>query len=87
MDVCIAYAPLVAMAVALLKRIPFIGSKPKTVALVLSGLAVMVPAFVKGTGTVEALIPCVLQLLAGTIATHEIVLKPVGKALSTEPTV
>ncbi len=86
-DICLVYGPVIAAAVALLKRLPWIGAaiarNPKLVA----GLvAVLANGASLGIIPVSAaqwtqLAACVATSFAGAVATHEAVLDPASKAI------
>lgn len=84
MDTCLLYSPLVTFAVALLKRIPFVGHNPKVVAMVCAAVLGIAHAYY-ATGAMPAvadLVRCTLETLSGAVLTHEAVVKPITGALS-----
>lgn len=73
--VCLAIAPVVSFVVSFLKRIPFVKSNPKMIALFFS-IAVSALATLHGAaGGIDytTLLRCVLVQFSGAVATHEIV--------------
>lgn len=86
-DACLVYGPLVAGIVAVLKRMGpvgrFIAWHSKTVALIGGAIATVatmgaIPVNATQWATVAA---CVLVTFAGSVATHEVALDPMAKAL------
>lgn len=87
-EACVAYGPLVAVVVAALKRIPWLGSllarNAKFVAVLASAFASLA-----ASGTVPqsaadwaAFATCVATVFAGAVATHEVALDPLAKAFN-----
>lgn len=89
-ELCLKYGALIAVGVAVLKRMPFgigkwIGLHPKVCATVLGTVAALAP-MLKGSGlSIAALATCIAATLAGSIGTHEVLLKPAERALFTPP--
>lgn len=90
LDSCLAYAPLIALAVAVLKKLPWIGQavarNAKLTASTLSLLSVataMLP-HTAGFGGVDwvAFGSCVVVQFAGAVATHEVVIAPAIAAVT-----
>lgn len=78
MDICLIFSPVITVAIAAAKRIPFVGNNPKIVATVLAAGLAAVSAWYGGhVPTVAQLATCIAQGLAGAVATHEVVVKPV----------
>lgn len=78
---CIVYAPVIAIVVSLLKRLPFMAKYPKFVAAILSTVAVAFPLLATGGALhTAAIVSCILKTFAGSIATYEVALKPAAKA-------
>jgi len=86
-EACVAYGPLVAVVVATLKRIPWIGARlarnAKVVAVLASALASLAAAGTVPQSAAEwaAFATCVATVFAGAVATHEVALDPLAKAL------
>lgn len=85
-DACLTYGPLVALAVAALKRLGplgrFVQRYPKALAFVLSGIAIVA----NGKGSVgdwQTFVQCVLTTYGLSVGTHETVLDPVAKSIGT----
>jgi hypothetical protein len=72
---CLGYGALIAIAVSFLKKVPFIARNPKSVATVLSILAVAIPALVRGGADFKVIAFCVIAQLGSSIGTQEIILK------------
>lgn len=86
LDLCIAYGAAIAIAVSILKRIPFgvgkwIGTHPKVCATFLSTLAALAPMLGHGGVNVAALAVCIAAQFAGTQGMYQGILKPAGDAL------
>lgn len=80
---CAIYAPIIAIVVSLLGKIPFIGKNPKIVAFVCSMVANGFTAFATGGALHTAqLIACVLGTFAGSVATYEVAVKPIVRAVT-----
>lgn len=80
-SICIAYAPIIAVAVSVLKRMPFFAKYPKFIAAFLATLAVAFPAFATGGAVHTAqIVSCILETFAGSVATYEVAIKPVSSA-------
>lgn len=81
---CEALGPLIALAVSALKRAPAVGAwieaHAKLVAAALSAVATFVEHGWQLTEPLQLAV-CILRSLAAAIATYEVVLKPVGRAL------
>lgn len=85
-ELCVAYGAIIAIAVSILKRIPFrvgkwIGTHPKVCATFLSTLAALAPMLGKGGVNVAALAVCIGAYFAGAQGMYQGVLKPAGDAL------
>lgn len=86
--VCLAYGPLIAIVVGLLKRIPWLGGMLARNAKVVAALAASVTALISA-GAIPANAAqwaafgsCVAIAFSGAVATHEAALDPMGRALS-----
>lgn len=75
-DLCLVYAPIIAVAVSLAKRIPFVGKNPAVVAGILSMLLNVGGQLIKAGPITTALVGCVLTSLGGAVATHHLITKP-----------
>lgn len=85
---CIMYAPIVAVVVSILKKIPFVSRYPKIVAGLCSMIAVGFHTFATGGAIPTAtLVACVMSLFAGSVATYEVAVKPVARFVSSPPNV
>lgn len=75
-DICVVYAPVITLAIAILKRIPFIGRNPKWVAFALSiALNTLATGIIRGVSpSIPALVGCVLASWGIAIGGHEAVL-------------
>lgn len=84
-ELCLIYAPIIALAVSILKRIPFLGplvvKSPKWVAAALSAAAQILPLIGGVAVPISQLIPCVIATLGGAVLTHEALLKPAERML------
>jgi hypothetical protein len=78
-ETCIVWAPLISWVVDFLKRVPFLAKSPKAVALVATlGVALLqVRPSPEHAFPLSQVLVCVLTTWAGTIATYELVTKPV----------
>ena len=82
---CIAYGPLVAVVVATLKRIPWLGAaiarNPKLVAMIASGLTIAITGGVVPASSAQWLTfaQCVAAAFAGAVGMHEVALDPLAK--------
>lgn len=89
-DPCILYGGLIAIAVTMAKRIPFVGRNPKTAAAILSALSASLPFITRGgvpldASTLALLLPCIAMQFASAIAVHEVAVKPVARGIFGEP--
>lgn len=86
--VCLVYGAIIGVAVGILKKIPFVGKNPKVIATILNAVVVLFPVLVHGAADLKAILPqlvtCIIAQLSASVATHEVVLKPVVKSLSGE---
>jgi len=79
---CALYAPVIALVVSVLKRVPVIGRHPKLLAMVivlglnLAGLR----GALDGAGPVSVLVVCLIEQMGLTVGAYEI-LKPLLRAL------
>lgn len=84
---CAAYGAVVAILVAILKKLPWLGDavarNPKVIASLVSALglfALVHPTTAAGAIDWTALGICTVQTFAAAVATHEVVLDPVARA-------
>lgn len=78
MDICLIFSPVITMVIAAAKRVGFVNRNPKVVATVLaSGLAGVSAWYGGHVPSVAQLATCIAQGLAGAVATHEVLVKPV----------
>ena len=84
-EVCVLYGAAIGIAVGVLKHLPFgigkwIAKNPKTLAAVLSAVAALQPFLAGKNLSIAQLAACVAAYFAGSIASHETVLKytPIG---------
>lgn len=86
-DPCLAYGPLLAVVLAILKRIPSLGALAARNPKVAAGCLAVLSAFAVGHGLNAGgvdwtqLALCAGQQYVGAVATHETVLDPVAKAV------
>lgn len=84
---CVAYGPLIAAVVAILKRLGFVGRviarNAKAIATVASAVLGLVTAGAIPVNTAQwaAFGACVAIVLSGAIATHEVAMDPLAKKL------
>lgn len=81
--ICVLYGAVISIAVSILKRIPFVNKYPKVVASALSVAVVIFRAFGSPAPSAEiypTLIECVIVQLTASVATFEIVTKPISNA-------
>lgn len=87
-DLCVVYGSIISLIVSLLKRIPFVKGNPKLASTIIS---IMLSSFgLLGTGgnvgqALQAITLCILIQLGMAIATHEVLVDPIGKALKKAP--
>lgn len=85
-DACITYGPLIAVVVATLKRIPWLGGmiarNAKLVAMLASTVLSLVTAGAIPVSAAQwaTFAACVGTVFAGSVATHEVI-DPLGKSL------
>lgn len=83
-DLCVVYGSVISLIVSLLKRISFVKNNPKLATTIIS---IMLSSFgLLGKGgnvgqAVQAITLCILIQLGMAIATHEVLVDPIGKAL------
>jgi len=79
---CAALGPVIALVVSLLKGVPVVGDliarRAKLVAAIAAATAVFLSGAFDPTRPLQLLV-CVLEQLAGAIATYEIALKPLRR--------
>jgi hypothetical protein len=83
---CALLGPIISFATAGLKRIPFVANNPKLVALIFSVLLNAGTAFYgyfHGGAALPlgTILTCVLSSFGVSVATHEVVTKPIAAAL------
>lgn len=84
MDTCAGIGPLVAVVTSTLKVLPWVGplvrSHPKLVAAALAAMATFVAGAFDPSDLTDWLV-CVLRVFAEAVATYEVALKPVSRAM------
>jgi hypothetical protein len=84
---CVAYGPVIAILVAILKKLPWIGAavarNPKVIATLVSLLGMAGLAHFTQAGAVDWLTVarCTATAFASAVATHEVVIGPVTSAI------
>lgn len=86
-EVCIVYGVVISIAVSLLKKIPFVKKSPKIVAAILSAALTIGGIFVGGVTyeTIGAIVKCVIEQLAISVASYEVITKSVAKSFGSKP--
>lgn len=76
--ICLLYGSIIGIVVTLVKRVGFVRNNPKWVALFASIIVAGASAWYHGAlPDVATITACVLTQLAGSVATHEVIVKPV----------
>lgn len=75
-DLCVAYAPVITLAIALGKHIPFVKNNAKKLGMALSiALNLIGAGLIHGVPpTVTQLLACILTSAAGGVYAHEVLL-------------
>lgn len=83
-DLCLVYAPIIAIVVNVLKRIPFVGKNPAVVATVLASVLNVAGVLIHGgIGNINAqIVQCVLTSLGGSIVAYHAAVKPITNAVT-----
>lgn len=83
---CLAYAPVIAVVVSLLKRVPWLGKSPKLIAALLSVVVTLWPFLLSGKLPADVLeiVLCISAQLAASVGSYE-VLRPALQAVKLDP--
>ena len=79
-EICVVYGVVISFAVSVLKRIPFVKKSPKLVAAILSAILTVGGVFLGGATyeNIAAIVRCVVEQLAISVATYEVITKSVA---------
>lgn len=79
--ICIVYGAIISVVVSALKKISWVKNNPKLVAFFATVIVNGLPIVLHGGMTKEtivALISCIVVGVSGSVATHEVVVGPLG---------
>jgi hypothetical protein len=84
-DFCLLYGAVISLVIHFIKaHIPIIDQYPKITASVIAAAVAAAQAGLGDAATVTTVLSCVATQLVAAVGTHEIVTKPVSKAVNRE---